>query len=1326
MLSKGSRYASFFSDVDPIGSEVKDAEKSSAPAEELFSAPFETEKEPFLLDNGESQDWENDFDLSDSSSNADSSDAAELDDETEPTDVMYDYPDFDEAEEEEDDYNQTVVGHWMLEAPNSILNKEHAVNYVGGWQRPTPVTVDPLEDDFVFQHVSTTQGIDPKRGPEIRIWGCTSAGNSVLVRVPDFKPYFYAQIPDQETADFIHDRLEFVLNPGLQRACRTIDKINRKDYTGKLCILSMEPVNKRSIYGWNETGALERMYRITMEKPGLVKKARDCLEKANAAVLPNGRSVRTFEANVPFELRYMVDHEMWGCQWLRLKRGTYGRPKRNKSTSQYEIVLNPKARPECIPVSERGDIAPMRVLSFDIEAKAAAVGRFVKPERDPVVCVCLALKELGKPGFAHRAIFGYVPPGKSADIVDGASMYLYESEADMMIALRQYILETDPDIFTGWNTRGFDWPYLVKRAVKLGIQHEFMHFSRIWEEEVTLQERVFQSKAYGSKRENELVCQGRMEHDGLVWMLRGQMDKYRHYTLNYISELILGDTKADVPYTEIPRLHMGSDKDRARLFYYCLKDAELPLLILEKRMAFVSGVEQARVTGIPLSWLLSRGQGIKTFSNILRYKHEEEAIPSKVRVTGDTQTKGGKVEKPIVGFYKTPICTLDFNSLYPSIMQAYNICYSTAVRCSRARQLISQNRFTSNDFHWVPGRTLDEDYCFVKQHIKEGILPRLLVLLLRQRKEVQAMMKTEQDKTKRDVLNNRQLALKVVCNSVYGFLKAYILVFSFLMEAVTAYGRHMITLVSTIVTREFKDNAIVDRKACEELELDYEDPDKGKLPMMHYSARIIYGDTDSVMIDFGDIGLQDIVFLAKEAAKLCNAEMDKPNNLDPESVKIRSCFMAPKRYCSLEIETKYIEAHWKLADALAFVKKPTFKGLESKRRDNCAISSETQAQLIVLLLQHNDIGAAKTLIKETIKSILTNTLDWSKYVISKGLTKTKREYDKGGTKQPHTVLWGKIARRAAKTGEVVPETGDRVAYVVTAGPAKIKVSARAEVPIVALLQRMQLDTHFYIYKQLMMAVIKLLTCYWEPEKLKDIKSNLSTTKLLEFKTYKTLFDPRKQHFLTSKRVGMIEKASGIMNHVQVLPQCAHPDCRVMLKSSDRSNLVCDEHSREDAKGLLEEQKMMLDARNAAAWGRCRQCAKGDFDETTCCNVTCDNFYHRQQTIIDVEDLGKQLGRFEIAERPSRKEERKRVVIDKIADAGGEEAYRELLKEKRRSKMRSGRRKMGEDGTQRKIGEVWEKEGRKRKEVGEVAPHRLPTGWKVVMRIKRTSSTQRDE
>jgi DNA polymerase delta subunit 1 len=245
------------------------------------------------------------------------------------------------------------------------------------------------------------------------------------------------------------------------------------------------------------------------------------------------------------------------------------------------------------------------------------------------------------------------------------------------------------------------------------------------------------------------------------------------------------------------------------------------------------------------------------------------------------------VEEPKRGFYKVPLASLDFASLYPSIMIAYNICFSTKENLAWARANLKPEDY------WIPHPSVDKrtkeqddeakaqadlekaagitrkkknkkererealeakyagkepDFCFVKRHVRQGVLPLLLETLLDARRNVKAMMKKvdrKKDPILYSVLDGRQLALKVVCNSVYGFLKAFILTDKDLMAAVTSYGRNMIFTVHDVIKAHFADNDVVDCAACRKLGIDPEiEPKAGEVdtrPRTRTKAFVVYG-----------------------------------------------------------------------------------------------------------------------------------------------------------------------------------------------------------------------------------------------------------------------------------------------------------------------------------------------------------------------------------------------------------------------------------------------------------------------------------------------------
>ena len=310
-------------------------------------------------------------------------------------------------------------------------------------------------------------------------------------------------------------------------------------------------------------------------------------------------------------------------------------------------------------------------------------------------------------------------------------------------------------------------------------------------------------------------------------------------------------------YSIITELQNGNAESRRRLAVYCLKDAYLPQRLMDKLMCFINYIEMARVTGVPFNFLLSRGQQIKVVSQLFRKAQAEGYVvpalksegevgwynasraTSLIRLTGtDEQYEGATVIEPTKGYYDVPIATLDFASLYPSIMMAHNLCYTTLLDPNIVKTL---NLTKDVDYVVTP----NNDY-FVKKDKRKGLLPTVLEDLLAARKRAKNDLKKEKDPFKRAVLDGRQLALKVSANSVYGFTGATVgkLPCLPISTSVTAYGRQMIETTKQEVEGQYN-----------------------KANGYEYDAEVVYGDTDSVMIKFGCPDIETAMSLGAFAAR---------------------------------------------------------------------------------------------------------------------------------------------------------------------------------------------------------------------------------------------------------------------------------------------------------------------------------------------------------------------------------------------------------------------------------------------------------------------------
>lgn len=200
--------------------------------------------------------------------------------------------------------------------------------------------------------------------------------------------------------------------------------------------------------------------------------------------------------------------------------------------------------------------------------------------------------------------------------------------------------------------------------------------------------------------------------------------KLRSYSLNSVSAHFLGEQKEDVHHSIITTLQNGDEFTRRRLAVYCIKDAYLPLRLMEKLMCLFNQSEMARVTGVPITYLFTRGQQIKVASQLYRKARLHDLlIPVERKGQDEGKYEGAVVIEPTRGFYVHPIATLDFASLYPSIMMAHNLCYSTLV----PRYL--KSKWDPEEITETPSGDL-----FVKPSVKKGILPLILEELLGARK----------------------------------------------------------------------------------------------------------------------------------------------------------------------------------------------------------------------------------------------------------------------------------------------------------------------------------------------------------------------------------------------------------------------------------------------------------------------------------------------------------------------------------------------------------------------------------------------------------------
>ena len=1067
------------------------------------------------------------------------------------------------------------MGEEMI--PDDIITEGSTValqkNKTVPWKRPESV-IDSTQASLQFQwmDIDLTDGKplakNPAGGPilgaqegtvpVIRLYGTLKDTSSIMVAVHGFTPYIFACFrEDIDLSDGALARFRTQLDLMMREKART-----SQEKALPSMILQVEKIDgMQSLQGYH-FGKTRSFVKIYVAMPSLVNKLRSLIDSLGVTV--NGTLYRgsTYESNVPFILRFMIDKDIQGSDWLELPAGTYSlRPSdsmTSRCTYEADIYFDKIKVHKC--EGPWSAIAPIRILSFDIECQGRK-GIFPEAQYDPVIQIAntITLQGCDQPMIRNVFVLNTCLP------IVGAQVYSSQHEHEMLLNWRAFVNEVDPDVLTGYNIANFDIPYLLNRAKTLEKKHPalkaFADISRLKGVKATMRDTTFQSSAYGKRENIETTVFGRVIFDLLPYMQRNH--KLSSYSLNNVSAEFLGQQKEDVHHSIISDLQLGSDSDRRRLAVYCLKDAYLPQQLMNKLSIMVNYIEMARVTGVPLNFLLVRGQQIKVYSMLLRKTKREGLLIPYMSKEGSNDDgvgyEGATVIEPKKAYYEVPVATLDFASLYPSIMQAYNLCYSTLLSRTDLEKLSPDQyeKSPTNDF-------------FVRATTKKGILPQILDELLAARKRAKKDMAAASDPMEKAVQNGRQLALKISANSVYGFTGATVgqLPCVPIASSTTSYGRELLFQTRSFVERTYtRKNGYA------------------------HDADVVYGDTDSVMVNFGPDNVEEAMAIAEKAADEVSAIFPKPIKLEFEKVYFPYLLMNKKRYAGLL---------WTRPEKYD---KMDCKGLETVRRDNCLLVRKMVDTCLRKILIDRDVKGAIAYAKTTIADLLQNKLDISMLVISKSLGKSA---DDAGykAKQAHVELAMRMKKRDPGSA---PNVGDRVAYVIVRAAKNTPAYDKSEDPVYVLDNNIPIDTEYYLSNQLS----NPLTRIFEPI-IPNPQSLLSGA-----------------HTLKVSKPTPKAKSGGIMMFAVKKATCM--SCKAVItdnKENGDTPLCTNCKSKEsliymDKLEAVNEQQRL----HSALWTECQRCQGSFHQDVICSNKDCPIFYKRKKVQIDLQAAQDTLDRF---------------------------------------------------------------------------------------------------
>jgi DNA polymerase elongation subunit (family B) len=704
----------------------------------------------------------------------------------------------------------------------------------------------------------------------IRAFGVTENKESVCVNIKNFSNFFYVKVSTGwskfDTEKFLDDIID----------TQVLSKNGNMYYSMKRyagCIQKKKCITLRKNdfdgFNGNKQYTFLRLVFNNSQAMGACARMINDHNNTKCHIGNIGFKLKVYESNLPSILRLFHLRNIKPSGWISIDNFEV-KTIDKKSTCQIEVDVDWKD----LNYLDRNTQAPFLQASFDIETMSEDLHSFPIPTNkgDPVITIATTFKYQNDTDFFVKHILtlkdcAEIKESENTPVV----VESFNNEIDLLLAWKNLLVKMDPDVIYGYNSDSFDCWYLYKRAELLNCQTKFLEMSRITANPSVMIEKSFSSSGRGTTEFRRLEILGRINFDILIFIKIEY--KLISYKLNDVSAEYLKEKKVDMNIKEMFKMfERGTPEDIKLISKYCVQDTCLPQKLVDKLLIMQTQISMSNVTLVPITWLITRGQQIKTFSLLVKSANESDyLVPTKFssydtkiykKLKGidedsddenDDRFTGAVVLPPKKDAYYEPICTLDFKSLYPSIMMAHSLCHSTLVTNDKYLNLPEYKYQTHSWDDLVKDDNkkpiLDEtgelqyihhSYTYAtpkntKENEIQGILPRILEKLVNSRQEYKDLMKKayrENDIELANVYNTSQLAVKVTMNSIYGFLGAHMLPAKKIAATVTALGREMIGNTKDFLETNYMGAEVV-----------YGDSVTGRTPILLRKNGIIFIET---------------------------------------------------------------------------------------------------------------------------------------------------------------------------------------------------------------------------------------------------------------------------------------------------------------------------------------------------------------------------------------------------------------------------------------------------------------------------------------------------
>ncbi|XP_025150807.3 DNA polymerase zeta catalytic subunit isoform X2 [Bubalus bubalis] len=629
--------------------------------------------------------------------------------------------------------------------------------------------------------------------------------------------------------------------------------------------------------------------------------------------------------------------------------------------------------------------------------------------------------------------------------ITGLQVTYAADEKALFQEIANIIKRYDPDILLGYEIQMHSWGYLLQRAAALSVDLCQM-ISRVPDDK-TENRFAAERDEYGSDVMSEINIVGRITLN--LWRIMRNEVALNNYTFENVSFHVLHQRFPLFTFRVLSDwFDNKTDLYRWKMVDHYISRVRGNLQMLEQLDLIGKTSEMARLFGIQFLHVLTRGSQYRVESMMLRIAKPMNYIPVTPSVQQRSQMRAPQciplIMEPESRFYSNSVLVLDFQSLYPSIVIAYNYCFSTCLGHVENLGKYDEFKFGCTSLRVPPDLLYQirhditvspNGIAFVKPSVRKGVLPRMLEEILKTRLMVKRSMKAyKQDRVLSRMLDARQLGLKLIANVTFGYTAAN---FSGRMPCIEV-GDSIVHKARETLERAIK--LVNDTKK--------------------WGARVVYGDTDSMFVLLKGATKEQSFKIGQEIAEAVTATNPKPVKLKFEKVYLPCVLQTKKRYVGYMYET--LDQKDPVFDA---------KGIETVRRDSCPAVSKILERSLKLLFETRDISLIKQYVQRQCMKLLEGKASIQDFIFAK-------EYRGSASYKPGACVPALELTRKMLTYDrrSEPRVGERVPYVIIYGAPGVPLIQLVRRPVEVLQDpTLRLNATYYITKQILPPLARIFS-----------------------------------------------------------------------------------------------------------------------------------------------------------------------------------------------------------------------------------------------------------